>query len=245
MRRSLLFVELGTKTARELRRGFAAEGFKVDTASGAVHAQNMAAMRGYSGVILFANSSDLLTPCTRALARALTSGLIPLLGVANISEREQIEFFEGGGAYCLPAAAPFGEMLAQLRALFDVAEGFPVHYRISDLGIDPVARRASRAGRPLSLRPMEFDLLVYLAERSDQAVSWQELHCAFWSRRDFSSRRIAVQMHNLRRAIDVKRQASLLHTLRNDGYMLSARLTHVLRAPSPSDLAGEQLCAAS
>ncbi len=221
------------------------QGFKVDTASGVEHAQNMAAMRGYSGILLFANSTDLLARCTRALARALTSGPIPLLGVADISEREQIEFFEAGGSYCLSAAVPFGEMLAQLRALFDVAEGFPVHYRISDLGIDPVARRASRAGRPLRLRPMEFDLLVYLAERSDRAVSWQELHHAFWSRRDFSSCRIAVQMHNLRRAIDAKRQASLLHTLRSGGYMLSARPAHVLRASSPSGLAGESLCAAS
>jgi len=223
MPRSLLFVELGSRPAREMRRGFPAEGFKVDTASGIAHAQSMAAMRDYSGAILFANSPDLLARCAHVLSRHVASDAAPVLCVADLSETDEIDVLEAGGSLCLPSAISFEALLSRVRALFEVAEGFPVHYRIHDLGIDPVARRASRAGTPLNLRPMEFDLLVYLAERAEKTVSWEELHRQFWPRREFSSARIAVQIHNLRHAIGMTRQAPLLHTVRSGGYLLSAQ----------------------
>lgn len=223
MPRSLLFVELGARPTREVRRGFPEEGFKVDMAAGIVHAQNMAEMRDHNGAILFANSPDLLARCAYALSRRIASERAPILCVADLSETDEIDVLEAGASLCLPSAISFDALLSRVRALFEVAEGFPVHYRIHDLGIDPVARRASRAGTPLNLRPMEFDLLVYLAERAEETVSWEELHRRFWPRREFSSARIAVQIHNLRHAIGMTRQTPLLHTVRSGGYMLSAR----------------------
>lgn len=222
MARSLLFVEFGSRPSREVRRGFPNEGFEVNSASGVAHAQRMMAMRNYSGCVLFAAAGRRLRSCVDALARCENESTIPIVCVADLREDEEADVLDRGASLCLLSTTPFAQMLSQLRALFDVVEGFPPHYRICDLGIDPVTRRASRGGRPLALRPREFDLLLYLAERAERTVSSDELHREFWPRQRFSSCRIAVHIHNLRRAIGVARQAPLLHTVRGGGYTLSA-----------------------
>lgn len=219
--RSLLFVELGMRPTREVRRGFSHEGFKVDTASGLVHAQSLTAIRTYNGSLIFGTTLDRILRCVETLTQFEDGRTRPIVCMADLDEAEEIEILEAGGTLCLPAATSFTEALAHLRILFDVAEGFPVHYRIRDLGIDPIARRASLDGRPLALRPREFDLLVYLAEHAGRAVPVQEIHEAFWPKETFSSSRIAIHMHHLRRAIDARRMAPLLHTVRG-GYKLSA-----------------------
>ncbi len=241
MPRSLLFVELGARPARELRRGFAAEGFKIDTATGAHHAQNMAAMRRYDAKILFGDDPVVLRRCLERNVRDLAGERIPLIAVADLGEDAEVQLLEAGASQCISPEIPFAQMLAQLRALVDIAEGFPQHYRIHDLGIDPVARRASRGGMPLSLRPREFDLLIYLAERTGKAVSGEELHRVFWPRRPFSRTRIAVQVHNLRYAIGKVRQAPLLHTIRPEGYVLSAMPPRRPRVASYGEHAGGRI----
>lgn len=79
-------------------------------------------------------------------------------------------------------------------------------------------------GRPsLNLRPAEFDVLLFLAGRADQLVTHDELHNWLWPTREFSKSRLAVQMHKVRRAIREQRQAPLVHTIRDRGYLLSPR----------------------
>ena len=238
MSRCLLFVELGARAPRALRRGFAAEGFRIDTALGVRHAQAMAAMRRYDARILFSETPELLTRCLQHGAVDIDADKTPLICVADLTEGDEVHFLDAGASLCVSPMIPLAEMLARLRALIDIAEGFPRHYRIGDLGIDPVARRASRAGAPLSLRPREFDLLIYFAERAGKAVSGDELHHAFWPRRTFSGVRIAVQIHNLRCAIGKPRQAPLLHTMRPDGYVLSGTPPGRLRNPAQANPRG-------
>ncbi|MBU6444018.1 MAG: response regulator transcription factor [Alphaproteobacteria bacterium] len=232
MPRSLLFVELGAKPARELRRGFAAEGFKIDTATGAHHAKNMVAMRRYDAEVLFGDGFVMLQRCLERHGRDIANAGVPLIAVASLTEDEEVRLLDAGASLCVSPEVSFAEALSRLRALIEIAEGFPRHYRIRDLGIDPVARRASRGGVALNLRPREFDLLVYLAERTGETVSGAELHSAFWSSQPFSRTRVAVQVHNLRRAIGKTRQAPLLHTVRPDGYVLCATPPARLRRAS-------------
>ena len=240
MSRCLLFVELGARASRALRRGFAAEGFRIDSALGVRHAQAMAAMRRYDARILFSETVELLARYPLRSDIDVNADKTPLICVADLTEDDEVRLLNAGASLCVPPAIPFAEMLARLRALIDIAEGFPRHYRISDLGIDPVARRASRAGVPLSLRPREFDLLIYLAERAGRPVSGEELHHAFWPRRTFSGVRIAVQIHNLRCAIGKARQAPLLHTIRPDGYVLSGAPPRRQRNTPKADPRGRQ-----
>ncbi len=223
MPRSVLLVELGERPSRLMRRSFLDEGFKVDSAVGIEHAQNLAAMSRYDGVIAFPGAVLRLIGCVRALRDNLQHGPTPIVALADLTAADEILALDAGASLCLPAATPFAELLARLRALLQIAEGFPQHYRISDLGIDPIRRRASRGGIPLRLRPVDFDTLLFLAERADRLVTHDELHRRLWPSHDFSKNRIAVQMHKVRRAILDGRQAPLLHTVRDCGYLLSPR----------------------
>lgn len=222
MARGLLLLELDAPVVRDLKRGLVAEGFRVDTAIGAAHAQDLAAMRRYDGKLLFGTDCLALESSIVRHCRDMAGAEIPLIAITNATEAEEVRLLSAGAACCLSPQTPFPELLSRLRALIDIAEGFPRHYRILDLGIDPVTRRASRAGVPLSIRPREFDLLIYFVERIGKPVSPEELHRVFWPDRSPSRSRIAVQIHNLRRAIGQPENPPLLHTLAGDGYMFSA-----------------------
>ena len=84
----------------------------------------------------------------------------------------------------------------------------------SCLKLDPARRSASRDDVRLNLRPLEFDLLLYLLARAEKPVSALEL-CAVLS---VSRAALTVHLHRLRQALG---GPPLLHTL-NGAYVLSA-----------------------
>ncbi|WP_283136589.1 response regulator transcription factor [Rhizohabitans arisaemae] len=51
---------------------------------------------------------------------------------------------------------------------------------VGGLRIDPRSREATMDGRPIGLRPKEFDLLLYLAARPGQIISKRELLTQVW-----------------------------------------------------------------
>lgn len=223
MPRSVLLVELGECPSRLMRRSFLDEGFKVDSAVGIEHAQNLTAMYRYNGVVAFPGAMPRLVGCVRALRDNLQHGPAPIIALADLTSADEILALDAGASLCLPATTPFAELLARLRALLQIAEGFPQHYRVNDLGIDPIERRASRGGVPLTLRPVDFDALLFMVEHVGQLVTHDALHHRLWPTHGFSKNRIAVQMHKVRRAILDGRRAPLLHTVRDCGYLLSPR----------------------
>jgi DNA-binding response OmpR family regulator len=109
-----------------------------------------------------------------------------------------------------------------LRAILLRCAGFPVHYRVGPLGIDPVARRASLSGTPIPLRSAEFDILLCLAEQANRPVRPTEIHARLWPDLSASDNRLAVHIHKLRSRIAINPRQPLLHTVRGIGYMLSA-----------------------
>jgi DNA-binding response OmpR family regulator len=60
--------------------------------------------------------------------------------------------------------------------------------------IDDAAREVSLDGRRLQLSPKEFDLLCYLAERTDEVVSKQQLLAEVW-RQPFGGSDKTVDVH--------------------------------------------------
>lgn len=220
MPRSLLMVGAAERFTR-LRRGFMGEGYKVDVACSLDNALHLAAMSAYNAVIIMASSAELLIACVQALVLLMPDGAVPLLAISDLPTDDEIRTLTSGLSCCIESTATFAAVLACLRSLLQIVEGFPQHFRICDLGIDPIRRKASRAGVPLQLCPIDFDALLYLAERADQLVTHGDLHRRLWPSQAFSKNRIAVQMHKVRRAIRDGRQAPLLHTVRDCGYLLS------------------------
>lgn len=220
MPRSLLLAGLDAVPFVEYRQGFTREGFQVDSAYRQEHAAAMMAMNDYDAVIVFSRSTVPIVQLLEALSASLSTVPVVLcICPADVEAEETL--LEAGATGCRPVNIRFNELLAQIRALLRRVSGYPRHYRIGDLGIDPIGRRASRRGIPLLLRPREFDLLLHLAESEGQIVRKETLMAQLWPKKPASANLLARHMRNLRLALETGYRTRLLHTIPNQGYVLS------------------------
>ena len=72
-----------------------------------------------------------------------------------------------------------------------------------DLRVNPLARTAERAGRPLTLTTREFDLLAFLIKHPDQAFSRSELMERVWQWSFGDESTVTVHARRLREKIEV------------------------------------------
>lgn len=119
----------------------------------------------------------------------------------------------------------FPELLARVASLLRRLPAPPRSglLNIADVRIDTKARIVSRAGTHIELTPREYDLLLYLLEHRNQAVSREMLAKDVWhetSRFTPIDNVIDVQMTRLRRKVDDPFAIKLLHTLRGVGFIL-------------------------
>jgi two-component system copper resistance phosphate regulon response regulator CusR len=119
----------------------------------------------------------------------------------------------------------FPELLARVASLLRRLPAPPrsASLQIADLHIDTKAHLVSRSGTPIDLTPREYDLLLYLLEHRNQAVSREMLAKDVWretSRFTPIDNVIDVQMARLRRKIDDPFPTKLIHTLRGVGFIL-------------------------
>jgi two-component system, OmpR family, copper resistance phosphate regulon response regulator CusR len=123
-------------------------------------------------------------------------------------------------------AKPFAlpELLARVRALLRRGRTRQeLRLTLSDLELDLVARRASRAGRLLDLTGRELDLLEYLLRYQGHPVSREMLARDVWrepNRGSSLDNVIDVQISRLRRKVDEERTDRLIHTVRGVGFVL-------------------------
>ncbi|TIC86722.1 winged helix-turn-helix transcriptional regulator [Nocardioides sp. GY 10113] len=90
---------------------------------------------------------------------------------------------------------------------------------VQDVRLDPVARRAWRAGREVELSRKEFDLLQALIERAGDVVTREELMREVWQVNFWtSSKTIDVHLGWVRRKLgDNTRDPRLITTVRGRG----------------------------
>jgi DNA-binding response OmpR family regulator len=92
--------------------------------------------------------------------------------------------------------------------------------RFSNLAIDPVRHEVLLDGKPVALKPKEFDLLLFMAEHYRQALSRQFLLERVWGW-DFAggTRTVDVHVHWLREKIEPDpANPERIVTVRNSGY---------------------------
>jgi two-component system KDP operon response regulator KdpE len=180
--RRLLAVDDEPQIIRVLRATLASQGYEVRTASDGESA--LASLAEWRPQLVV---SDLRMPRMSGLElcrkiRAVSNVPIIMMSVDN-SERSKVEVLDAGADDYI--TKPFGadELLARIRAVVrrtkdDGAGLTPLD--IGDLRIDIAARRVHVAGAVVRLTPKEFDLLLYLARRSQRVVKHRELLEAVW-----------------------------------------------------------------
>jgi DNA-binding response OmpR family regulator len=117
------------------------------------------------------------------------------------------------------------ELMARLAALLrrNKSASHGSSLLLADLKLNLETRVAHRSGVQLELTPREYDILLYLLEHRERAVSREMLVKDVWretSRFTPIDNVIDVQMKRLRRKLDDPFPVKLLHTLRGIGFIL-------------------------
>src|SRR5437899_4726041 len=191
------------------------------------------ALDGEEGLFLAESSSydllllDLMLPKHSGLDLLLrfrkNGHKTPVLILTARDEKESVVALLNAGADDY-ITKPFdlGELLARAKALIRRGKGehSPLIY-VADLELDSVGRRVRRGGSPITLTPMEYRVLEYLAHRPGAVVSKTELleHLYDYNWEKFSNV-IEVYISGLRRKLDDGSDRQLIHTVRGQGYVL-------------------------
>jgi two-component system alkaline phosphatase synthesis response regulator PhoP len=157
---------------------------------------------------------------------------IPILIVsARTSEFDKVNCLSIGADDYLTKPFSMAELVARVGAL--LRRSGPVAYEAAalieagPLSIDPVKKEALSNGDPLRLTPKEFAVLYFLASRSPQAVSREEIYQKVWGYEMLHGDR-SVDVFVKRIRTKLARQIpshSFLHTHHGFGYKFEVKET--------------------
>lgn len=222
----LLIVDDDTELCQLLARRLSAEDFALEAVHDGVAGLARALSREHDLVVL-----DLMLPGMKGLdvlRRLRAQSNVPVLILtARGEDVERILGLETGADDYL--AKPFHprELIARLRAILRRTSSFReiVGQIVSgDIRLDPGAREAWIAGRPLDLTAAEFSLLETMARNAGRVMSRDQLTQTVLGRRlGVYDRVIDVHVSNLRKKLGAARGGERIKAVRNAGYLFVER----------------------
>ncbi|UIF91337.1 heavy metal response regulator transcription factor [Cupriavidus sp. UYPR2.512] len=221
----LLVVEDEPKTGEYLRQGLTEAGFVVDLVANGLDGQHMAMTETYDLVVL-----DVMLPDVDGwrIVQALRAAeiAVPVLFLtARDSVADRVKGLELGADDYLVKPFAFSELLARVRTLLrrGTAQMALDRIQVADLVLDLGRRRATRAGRRITLTSKEFALLELLARRRGEVLPRSLIASQVWDMNfDSDSNVIDVAIRRLRAKIDDEFESKLIQTVRGMGYVLEA-----------------------
>lgn len=219
----ILLVEDDPAAAALLRQGLAALNYDSEVAHDGLAGLDKARGGGFDLWVV-----DIMLPRLDGLSMLRTlrgEGLgTPALILSALGEvDERVEGLRAGGDDYLVKPYAFSELHARIEALLRRSRGSGAEtvLEAGDLRMDLIARRVSRGGREIALKPREFTLLEYLLRHAGQVVTRTMLLENVWDYHfDPQTNVVDVHISRLRQQIDKSFPVSLLHTVRGEGYML-------------------------
>jgi two-component system OmpR family response regulator len=216
----VLLVDDEERMVAALRRGLAAEGFVVESASDGTSGLYLAQHGDFDAVVL-----DVMLPglsgyeVVRRL-RARGNWVPVLMLSAKDGEYDQADALDDGADDYLTKPFSFVVLLARIRALLRRgARARPVVLSVGDVRLDPASREVWVDGASADLTPREFVLLEYLMRNVGRVIGKTELLDHVWdSAADVAPNAVEVYVGYLRRKIGNDR----LITVRGVGYRLAS-----------------------
>ncbi|MCL1823700.1 MAG: response regulator transcription factor [Oscillospiraceae bacterium] len=91
--------------------------------------------------------------------------------------------------------------------------------RFKSLIIDTLRRRVIQNGKEINLSSIEYSLLLYMSERPDTLLLYNDLYNHVWERDSYGDiRTVMVHISNLRKKIDAE-HTGIIETVRGAGYI--------------------------
>lgn len=210
--------------AKFLQKGLMEASYSVDIAESGMAAESLAGEAPYDLIILDAMLPDQNGFDTaRHLRRDGFHGPILML-TALAGTKDKVHGLDAGADDYLTKPFSFDELLARIRALLRRRGGnteIQSSLRFSDLELDLVKRKVTRAGRELTLTPKEFSLLEYFLRNPNRPLSRTEISEHVWDIHfDSDSNVIDVYVNMLRKKVDHPFKKRLIHTVIGAGYVL-------------------------
>ncbi|HUJ87331.1 MAG TPA: response regulator transcription factor [Burkholderiales bacterium] len=222
----LLLVEDNERVARFVTRGLRESGHTVDHAANGRDGIMLATSEPYDVIIMDRMLPGQIDGLGIIEALRKTGNRVPILILSALSDvDERIRGLRSGGDDYLSKPFAFGELLARIDALHRRAQGSDAQtsLAVGDLRMDLLTRRVARGSRTIALQPREFKLLEYLMRHAEQVVTRTMLLENVWDYNfDPQTNVVDVHISKLRQKIEREPERSLLRTVRNAGYMLSA-----------------------
>jgi DNA-binding response OmpR family regulator len=214
----VLVVEDQAELADDIADGLRDQGIGADVAYDGAMGIEKALMTAYDVVIL---DRDLPRVHGDAVCTTLAAAPSPariLLLTASGTVGDRVDGLNLGADDYLTKPFAFAELVARVRALSRRAPAAPPVTVRGDLVVDRARRRASRAGRPLSLTKKELAVLEELLVADGAVVSAEELLERVWDENaDPFTRTVTVTLARLRRKLGVP---ELIETVVGSGYRL-------------------------
>jgi DNA-binding response OmpR family regulator len=218
----ILLVEDEAKVARFIKEGLTAEGYEVEIAADGKSGEKKALDGDFDLILL-----DVLLPKKNGfevLHALRSSGLrTPIIMLTARSATEDVvQGLDHGAEDYLTKPFAFNELLARIRSLLRRERQSPTVYRLADLHLNTMTRKATRGGTVIELTAREFALLEYLMRHPHKLITRQQLAKEIWGFNfDPGTNIIDVYINHLRKKIDQDFKKKLLHTERGKGYFVS------------------------
>ena len=199
-------------------------GYEVDYAADGVTGLHLASTGEFDAIIL-----DLMLPGIDGLDicrkyRTEAGGAAPVLMLtARDTLEDKVAGLDAGADDYLVKPFELEELDARLRALMRRAAGdlAPTTLRVADLEFDTGTLQASRAGKPVTLTPINRKLLLALMKASPRVLSRRALEQEVWGDITPDSDALRSHLYTLRKAIDKPFDTQLLQTVQGTGYRLA------------------------
>jgi len=220
----LLLVEDELEIQSFVKQSLTEAGYEVHAAQDGATAFQLAAKHAYQGLIVDLglpdqDGIDLILALRRS---GVTSPVLILSARRSVDDR--VQGLELGGDDYLTKPFAVAELLARMRNLLrrgSPPTGDATRLHVSDLELDLLKRRATRAGEVLNLSPQEFVLLEYLCRHAGRVVTRSMLLAEVWGMRIQPDTNVVdVHIYRLRGKIDTEGREPLIQTLRGIGYVL-------------------------
>jgi DNA-binding response OmpR family regulator len=133
-----------------------------------------------------------------------------------------VEGLDAGAEDYLPKPFALEELVARVRALTRRGgDTKGTRLRLADLTLDTITRFAERGGRKIELTTREYRLLEYLMRSAGRVSSRMMIIEKVWDYHfDPGTNIVDVYIGKLREKIDDGHAVKLLHTVRNEGYVM-------------------------
>jgi two-component system, OmpR family, manganese sensing response regulator len=213
-------VELTDPLSRILQR----EGYQVDVTQDGVTGRQLAQTSHYDLLVLDWMLPQLsgLEICRLLRAEGRTTPVLFLTAKDLLDDR--VAGLDAGADDYLVKPFELRELLARVRALLRrpatpsetlIAPAL----RVEDLELDLENQLARRRGRPIELSDKESQLLAYFMRHPQILLTHEQIYEQVWGAGEKpSSNVLAAQVRLLRRKLEAKGEAPLIHTVYGKGY---------------------------